>query len=101
MLAELLVLNDKRTREEILRDPIHSEANEIIVHKRDATMVSMLREYSANNFLSGKTIGVLVGAEHTRAIYNFLITRQRFTTIKSEWLTVFAHSPEFDDQPIN
>lgn len=60
-----------------------------LLHSRDERLLHRLREQMAVDQGTGKTIAVVYGAGHIRAVVRELATRQGYMTGTSDWLTVF------------
>jgi hypothetical protein len=90
MLAHGRSLDLKATRDqEFNQDRITSEMTSLILHQRDERLCSILLGLVNAHQGSDKSIAIVYGAAHVRAIVRVL-KAANFQVVHSEWRIVFA-----------
>jgi len=89
IIARELAVEDLPSSEEILRNDVFEDFDNLILDQRDSVLIHRLQELcDARNF-DGRKIAVLYGAMHMRNITAFLVEKLRYQVSRAEWLTVF------------
>lgn len=89
-------MEDRLSSTEIMTSDKRSDLDKLIGTTRDSAMIGALRSTLASPEAHWKSIAIVVGAAHTRAIFSFLINEKRFYTVRTKWLTVFGPEPGLD-----
>ena len=91
LLAKHLSLDDLSSREEILRfNPETAVLDKAILHARDACLVEHLREQLDDPAPAGRSLAIVYGASHMRAVLGELTHRHGYRVERGDWLTVFS-----------
>jgi len=78
---------EKDRSEILLESSDWNEIEAVLVGKRDKVILQNLRKIITKNRLREIDIAIVYGAEHMRAILEYLINVEKYVVIKSEWLT--------------
>lgn len=92
VLARHLQVDDLPTREEVLLTggPL-ARSDELIVDRRDARLLELISELDQHQPGDSRTIGVVYGAQHMRAVARLLLGRLRYRIAEAEWVTVVEY----------
>ena len=87
-ISSFLGLNLQESRDELLRDEVFPDAEEITMDWRDRHLVQVL-DRECERLGEGR-IGVMFGAAHMRAVLRHLMRQRAYKVINMEWMTVFT-----------
>lgn len=88
-LAKGLRLNLKQSRREVLAEDDEQELKEVLLDWRDQHLLSVLERERIRAANKDAIVGILFGAEHMRAVINYLSRKHRYRPVASNWATVF------------
>lgn len=87
MIAAQLGMDDARSRKELLEwSPETALLHRVILDARDARLLEVLAEQLAVH----RSIAVVYGAAHMRAVIRELTQRRGFVSAEGDWMLVFA-----------
>ena len=78
-----------KERDEVLVDDDTDERNDLIINWRDKRLINVLDEEIGKAISSNKSIGIVYGARHMRAVIKHLTFKHDYKPEKSEWILVF------------
>jgi hypothetical protein len=89
-IAYRMTLEDRRSSEEVLSwDPVWAALDHSLLGARDARLVERLREQLDQPAAQERSVAIVFGAAHMRAVLGELAGRG-FRSVESKWLTVFS-----------
>ena len=90
LIARYMNLNLRKARREILKDEDDEKFDEIVVNYRDRRLLSVIDEQIKTPQSSKRTIAILYGAAHMRAVIRHLIDEYGYRIASAEWITVIS-----------
>jgi len=88
-IGKTLKTEDVPSSHDEARADLMPELEEVMLAGRDAKLVAALE--SLMDVEAPKTVGIVYGAAHMKAVTNLLIGKYRYRIGESEWLTVFDY----------
>jgi hypothetical protein len=90
LIARYAEFNDLPSRDEVLMyDRDFDRLDHALVGQRDARLVETVKQLARESGPEPKTVGILFGAQHMRAVIRYLTEVQGYHVADAEWTTVF------------
>jgi hypothetical protein len=90
LIARYAEFNDLPSRDEVLSyDRDFDQLQHALLGQRDARLTLTIERVIQELGPAPKTVGILFGAEHMRAVIRYLTEKQGYHAASAEWLTVF------------
>jgi hypothetical protein len=90
LIARYAEFNDLPSREEVLMyDRDFDQLQKALTGQRDARLIQTIKRLVEEPDQKPKTVGILFGARHMRAVIGYLCERQGYHAADAEWVTVF------------
>ena len=90
LIAGRMGLNLRKSECEILQDDDLDKLDGVIIDWRDRHLLTVLDRERCKPQNAGRTIGIVFGAKHMRAMYLHLMKKHGYRITRSEWMTVIA-----------
>lgn len=89
LLASYMNVELLKARDEVLVDDDTNERNELIINWRDKHLIEIMDAEINKAIGNKKSIGIVYGARHMRAVIKHLTLTRGYRPEKSEWILVF------------
>ncbi len=90
LIAARMGVNLRKSEREILQDDDLDKFESVLIKWRDRHLLKVLDQQRCKPENAGKTIGVVFGARHMRAVYLHLMRKHGYRITSAEWMTVIA-----------
>lgn len=89
MLATYLDMDDLQQRRETLDDDLQT-FDDLVLDQRDTILIQAIEDWLRSAPTDQKTMGVLFGGAHMRAVIRYLTQRREFRPTNGEWIDVLT-----------
>lgn len=89
-IARGLRFDLRKSRRELLADSDEREITNVLVDWRDKRLIEAIEEQRLKPENADRTIGILFGAGHMRAVIRHLMRNHKYRVTNAEWVMVFG-----------